>query len=489
MKLISLTCPSCGAKLQVDSERKKAYCTYCGSHLLIDDEVKKVQYENAEQTGYEFEKGRIRAQVELNPKTHTPQLTNSYSEEQSLESQVNHPKRLTWLWFIGWLLFFPLPLTILILKTRRLSPSLKFILTMILWTVLIVFAKSHQAKVKIDDNSSPISIPPSSVISIESETDSTIQDDLLVLPVDNSIEKETEPPTDASANPMEGLSVFPEKELDSNKKYTIDFTPSFSDPSLINVLLNGEELEFDTPPAIINNLTMVPIRVLFEALDYTVEWDQQTQQVSASNGSHTIVLTLNSTTAFVNEEETQLEASPCIIDGHTMIPLRDIAEIADMDVAWNAYAKTVFINDPATYRTIKNTSGYLCYRGQISPDNKRCGFGISYDNNGNVIYSGQWLNNTEYGIGSFTWESGITYQGDCKDGQASGNGIMVFPEIGAYAGSFLLGDRSGYGIFIWNDGEQYQGDWVNDMMDGSGTYTFADGEVITGTWSKNEFIG
>ena len=38
MKLINLRCANCGAELQIDAERKQAFCTYCGTKLLVDDE-------------------------------------------------------------------------------------------------------------------------------------------------------------------------------------------------------------------------------------------------------------------------------------------------------------------------------------------------------------------------------------------------------------------------------------------------------------------
>ena len=38
MKLISLICPHCGAKLTIDMEGRQAFCQYCGNTLLVDDE-------------------------------------------------------------------------------------------------------------------------------------------------------------------------------------------------------------------------------------------------------------------------------------------------------------------------------------------------------------------------------------------------------------------------------------------------------------------
>jgi DNA-directed RNA polymerase subunit RPC12/RpoP len=39
MKLIKLTCPSCGAKLEINSSLKKFTCNYCGVTSLLDDEA------------------------------------------------------------------------------------------------------------------------------------------------------------------------------------------------------------------------------------------------------------------------------------------------------------------------------------------------------------------------------------------------------------------------------------------------------------------
>lgn len=38
MKLIRLTCSNCGAELELDADRKQAFCSYCGSKLYVDDE-------------------------------------------------------------------------------------------------------------------------------------------------------------------------------------------------------------------------------------------------------------------------------------------------------------------------------------------------------------------------------------------------------------------------------------------------------------------
>ena len=38
MKLIKLTCANCGAEMEMDADRKQAFCTYCGTKLFVNDE-------------------------------------------------------------------------------------------------------------------------------------------------------------------------------------------------------------------------------------------------------------------------------------------------------------------------------------------------------------------------------------------------------------------------------------------------------------------
>ena len=61
MKLFSVTCPKCGGKLDVTPNSKMVTCEYCKCDFLIDDEIKRIRLDNAEQVGYDFEKGRQRA--------------------------------------------------------------------------------------------------------------------------------------------------------------------------------------------------------------------------------------------------------------------------------------------------------------------------------------------------------------------------------------------------------------------------------------------
>ncbi len=64
MKLVELECENCGAALKVEEGSNTVNCPYCKATYKIDDEAKHVKYDDMEKSGYEFEKGRIKAQKE-----------------------------------------------------------------------------------------------------------------------------------------------------------------------------------------------------------------------------------------------------------------------------------------------------------------------------------------------------------------------------------------------------------------------------------------
>ncbi len=64
MKIITLECTNCGGHIKVNSSLKQGVCNFCGTPFMVDDEVKrvKIDFDDATQVGYDFEKGRMNAQ-------------------------------------------------------------------------------------------------------------------------------------------------------------------------------------------------------------------------------------------------------------------------------------------------------------------------------------------------------------------------------------------------------------------------------------------
>ena len=111
----------------------------------------------------------------------------------------------------------------------------------------------------------------------------------------------------------------------------------------ISVVLDGKVLEFDVPPQMINDRTMVPMRVIFEALGADIEWDGATRTVTATKDDLIVRATIGDVYISVNGVRTAMDVAPVIVNDRTLVPVRFVSEAFGADVDWYAGGRTVYI--------------------------------------------------------------------------------------------------------------------------------------------------
>lgn len=126
----------------------------------------------------------------------------------------------------------------------------------------------------------------------------------------------------------------------------------------IKVYLDGNKINFDVQPQIINDYTMVPLRAIFEKLRENVTWDGATQAVISTKGSTTSKMTLNSTTVYTNDIAYEIDVAPTMINDKTLVPLRYVAETFGCDVDWDADTKSVIITSNTTTASEASSSSF-----------------------------------------------------------------------------------------------------------------------------------
>jgi hypothetical protein len=114
------------------------------------------------------------------------------------------------------------------------------------------------------------------------------------------------------------------------------------------VVLNGNKLAFIVPPRIDNGRTLVPLRTIFESIGATVNWDEDSQTVTAIKGSNTIKLQIGAYSATINDKPVSLDVPGVIVDGRTMVPLRFVSEAMGCKVDWLEETQTVLITDTSS---------------------------------------------------------------------------------------------------------------------------------------------
>ncbi|MBE9916253.1 copper amine oxidase N-terminal domain-containing protein [Paenibacillus donghaensis] len=111
----------------------------------------------------------------------------------------------------------------------------------------------------------------------------------------------------------------------------------------ISVFVDGVKLNPVQAPTMIKGRTMLPMRVIFEALGATVQWSAQTKTVTAYSNDTTVVLKVGSKTASVNNRNVSLDAPAQILNGATMVPVRFVSETLGAQVDWNGLSQVVTI--------------------------------------------------------------------------------------------------------------------------------------------------
>ncbi len=115
----------------------------------------------------------------------------------------------------------------------------------------------------------------------------------------------------------------------------------------VTVNINGEAVDFskydNVMPYIENDITLIPIRAIAEGLGCEVSWDGENQTVEIKGLNDEILLTVNSSTAVVNNENVTLDVPAQVVDDRTFVPLRFISENMGAKVEWNEESNLITI--------------------------------------------------------------------------------------------------------------------------------------------------
>ena len=127
----------------------------------------------------------------------------------------------------------------------------------------------------------------------------------------------------------------------------------------IQVKVDGANIEFDVPPQIVNNRTMVPMRAIFEKLQAEVQWDDATKTIIAKRGTTIIRIKIGDNILYVNNKPVTLDSPAQVIQGRTMVPVRAISESFCLEVEWDWDSKIVLIRELKPSEVMHNAYNYI----------------------------------------------------------------------------------------------------------------------------------
>lgn len=114
----------------------------------------------------------------------------------------------------------------------------------------------------------------------------------------------------------------------------------------IKVEVNKAQIEFDTPPVIKNERTLIPVRAVAEEMGLEVDWDDSIKTAYVRSEDTEVSLTIGSNIITINDDEQEMDIAPEIINERTLLPIRFIAEAFDAKVDWIQETQTVVIDSP-----------------------------------------------------------------------------------------------------------------------------------------------
>lgn len=131
-------------------------------------------------------------------------------------------------------------------------------------------------------------------------------------------------------------------DLNSYKRLDELSDQTAADPDALNLFVNGKSYT-DAAPVVQNGTTLVPFRVVSEALNAKVTWNAKDQSVTVVKDGQTVKLYVNKKNAVVNGKTVSLQNAPVMKNGSTRVPVRVISEALGATVKWEPVSESVVI--------------------------------------------------------------------------------------------------------------------------------------------------
>lgn len=91
--------------------------------------------------------------------------------------------------------------------------------------------------------------------------------------------------------------------------------------------------------------TMLPLRMPLEAIGAKVRYDNENRIVTAVKDDITVKIPVDKDVVYINEKEIKTDAKSVIISGRTYIPLRTVFEAFGYQIDWHGSSRTVLLTE------------------------------------------------------------------------------------------------------------------------------------------------
>lgn len=96
-----------------------------------------------------------------------------------------------------------------------------------------------------------------------------------------------------------------------------------------------------TAPVMKNDVTYAPLRFVAESLGARVSWDDKTSRVQIITDSHVAIMQIDSNVMTIDGKKINVDSAPEVTGGVTLVPLRVLAEAIGAEVNWHEDGKII----------------------------------------------------------------------------------------------------------------------------------------------------
>nr|WP_317359807.1 glycosyl hydrolase family 18 protein [uncultured Tyzzerella sp.] len=141
-----------------------------------------------------------------------------------------------------------------------------------------------------------------------------------------------------------------------NLKLTYDGKTHNYSAEKIHIVIDSKPIEnLKMEPVIIDGRTLVPVRDVFEEMEAEVLWNDKTKETTINKDNNTVVFKIGSNEAIKNSiDVVKLDVPAKIINGYTMVPIRAISDSIGYNVEWDNNIRTIIIETPIEEQTNDN---------------------------------------------------------------------------------------------------------------------------------------
>ena len=247
-----MKCSNCGAEIKNNSK----FCEFCGSQISVEmkkeqEQLNKAGCPKCGSSNVTFDR-EVQGEVKGKKGNAVVRSTVGVCKDCGYTWTTNEEKKKgkTWLWVLGWIFIFPLPLTILLLRKKNMKPALKYGIIAVAWLfyiIIVAAAGGDDAETQTTDTKSSVSITDVAKQDDKTDVTKSVEDNKTSEP---EVEKSIEITIDSNVNSDDGTVLFGiTAELPEDTKLTVTLSNSngFSVSDTVTILKNGKGYtsEFD----------------------------------------------------------------------------------------------------------------------------------------------------------------------------------------------------------------------------------------------------